>query len=135
MLDNDVTGRLPDDDHQFGLVFHLLRLRRQDDCVARIEDGRGRFQEQQRHFGYLGIVFLGMFDIVAPDADDFRRLDRRQQPDGFHRQRYFLPAVFAVDIAVNRSNFILKQPAICGSFGLILITDDAHKSLQKMNCI
>ena len=110
-------------------MFHLLRLRRQDDRLARIKDGRGRLEEEQRHLGNIHFVCLGVFGIVAPDADDLGRLNRRQQADGFHRQRHFLPAVLSEDIPDDRSDFILKQPAIRGSFGFVLITDDAHKSL------
>ena len=62
-------------------MLHLLGLRRQEDGLPGADHGGGRFEEDQGHFGDLGIVLFGVRGIVAPDADDLAGEHGRQQAD------------------------------------------------------
>jgi hypothetical protein len=62
-------------------VLDLLRLGRQADGLTLADDGAGRLEEQQRQLRDGGVMFSGVGGVVASDADDLSRLDRRQQLD------------------------------------------------------
>ena len=98
----DPAAALADHHHQLGFMLDLLGLRRQEDGLLGADHRGGRFEEEQGHIGYLGIVFFGMLDIIAPDADDLAGEHRRKQahciqrdarpPGGGIRRRACRPA-------------------------------------------
>jgi hypothetical protein len=62
-------------------VLHTLGVRREDDGLAGTNDGRGRLEEEERLFGQFVAELGGMGGIVAADAHDFARVDRREGAD------------------------------------------------------
>jgi hypothetical protein len=76
-LRRDPAAAHPDHRCQFGFVFNALGLGRDQDWLVWTDQGRGWLEKQQGHFGHFGAVFAGMRDIISPDAQNFRGLDRR----------------------------------------------------------
>src|SRR6266699_2729172 len=76
----EVRAAPANDQGEFSLVFHALRIFCQDDCFFRTNNGRGRFEKHQRLFRDFVAHLRGVGSVIAADADDFRRLDRSEQP-------------------------------------------------------
>ena len=100
---------------KFAFVLHALRIFCEDDCLRRTDDGSRWLQKNQRLLGDFVAKLRGMSGIVAPDADNFSRLDRCQQtyrgqrpglsyrrPFGPCGRRQFLNIV-AIQNAVSRN--------------------------------
>ena len=75
----ELAAAAGDDDSQFALVIGAFgNLGAKNGCAGR-QQGRRRLEKYERLQRNVVAEFGGMFAIVAADADNFRRLDRRQQ--------------------------------------------------------
>ena len=75
----EMRAGLADDDGEFAYVLDALRIFREDDGVAGSDDGRGRLEEDHRLFRDFVAEFGGVGSVIAADADDFARSDRRNE--------------------------------------------------------
>ena len=68
-----------DDDAELRFVLDARALRREHDDAAVADERRRRLQEEERLGGDLVAELLRVRGVVAPDAQDLERLDRRAQ--------------------------------------------------------
>ena len=78
----DFGGALADDDGQLAFEVDALRLRRNADRLAGGDDGGRGFQEHERLFRDLVAELGGVLAIIAADAEDLARDDRREELRG-----------------------------------------------------
>ncbi len=128
-LGGDPTAALADDHRQLGLVLDLLRLGRQADGLALADDGAGRLEEQQRQLRDGGVVFGGVGGVIASDADDLARLDRRQQLDPVESEGRRLAFEQGEGRTVEQADPIIAHPAPAGRLvAVVAETDQSHAS-------
>ena len=126
----DVLRALADDHHQLAFMFHLFRLRRQDDMVSGRDDGRGRLEEDQRHLRHLVPEFLGVLHVIASHADDLARLAGSQRRQLLERDARLTSAVFTEHVPLYLSHLVFQHPAVRERAFRRLITDDSHVFLS-----
>ena len=73
---------LADHHGELRLVVHLAGHARDNDGLAGADDRVGRFAEERRIFGRLGLADAHVVEVVVPQADDLAGAgDRREQGD------------------------------------------------------
>src|SRR5204862_6940846 len=83
---------LADDDGQLAFVIDALRLRRADDRAVWRQDRAGRLQEDDRLGRRVVAQLLRMIRVVAPDRDDLRRRDGREELERRDQMRRLVDA-------------------------------------------
>ena len=125
-LGSGVPSAFADDHHQLRFMLHLLGLRRKQDGAPRSEDRGRRLEEDQWDLWDFRPVFLGVFHIIAPHADDLARRGRRQQADLLKRNFRLEPFVRAEQVALDLADLFLVQPAVSWSILPGLKTNESH---------
>jgi hypothetical protein len=73
-------------------------------------------------------MFSGVGSIVAGHADDLAGGDGRKQLDFIQRIAGFASLVGAEEIAFDRANFVLQEPAVARFASGCGVADDFHSS-------
>src|SRR5439155_10863753 len=81
-LFRDAAYALSDHDAELGLVVHPFRHARDDDRLARPDQGVRPLRKEERRARQLGALLLRVVAVVEPDADDLARdVDRQRAQD------------------------------------------------------
>src|SRR5680860_1496464 len=89
----DVAADPADHDGEFALEVHVVALPRIKDRLARPDDARVRFQEDQRLLRHVAAHFLGVCQVVLADANDLASGN-----DGGEQSRIFERDLFAAQL-------------------------------------
>jgi hypothetical protein len=127
----DPATAYPDNRCQFGFVFNALGLGRDQHWLVWTDQRRGRLEKQQGHFGHFGSVFASVSDVISPDAQNFRGLDRRQQADLIYAVGWLEAAKLTENRAFQRPDLVVVDPAELGCSGWGLEADQAHAWISR----
>ncbi len=87
-----------------------------------------QLQENQRHSRHFGLVFAGVLNIIATNANDLAGAGRSQQMHSTQRGGSFQSAILAKGIALNRADLVFEHPTVARGFFARLIADQSHST-------